>query len=250
MYVADEDDDYGSEYGPWLENEEEEEEQFLSPSFCTTSTAAPTAKRRVSPLWIAGEAAEDVDEELEARLEEAKSRAREMDRLHGPRRPAASYNTGAGPLPLKDDPQYGKFFKMLGMHLPKRAIAIKMAAEGLDVAMLDLDPDKPRPTKQPRFPPPATPAPPTPPPPAVAPPPTPPSPDAAKIQAAGPRPGSDAAGTAATSKTAKLASGQAVDESLVPLEAVRSVAPGPTKSLNLEQRWVRHVRAGDVAPRR
>lgn len=46
---------------------------------------------------------------------------------------------------LKDDPKYAKFFKMIKMHVPKMAVAAKMAAENLDSAVLDLDPDKPAP---------------------------------------------------------------------------------------------------------
>ena len=251
MYVPDEDDEYVSEYGPWLDDDEEDE-QFSSPSFCTNSTA-PVVSRRASPLWIDGEALEDVDEELEARLEEAKGRAREIDRLHGPRRPAASYNT-AGAIPLKDDPQYGEFFNMLDMGLPKHAVEMKMAAEGLDVAMLELGPDKPRPPKQPRIPPPATSAPSTLPPPAAAPPPRPQSPIAAKRQAAGPRPGSGAATTVKMMNLTSGLGGLAVDESLsqltVPLETTGAVGARPTTSLNLEQRWVRHVRSKNVPPRR
>jgi len=251
MYVADEDDEYGSEYGPWLDDDEEDE-HFSSPLFCTNSTA-PVVRRRMSPLWIADEALEDVDEELEARLEEAKGRAREMDRLHGPRRPAASYNK-AGPTPLKDDPQYGKFFNMLGMGLPKHAVEMKMAAEGLDVAILELDPDKYRPPKQPRIPPPATPAPSTLPPPAAAPPPRPQSSIAAKKQAAGSSAGSGAAATVKMTNLTSGLGGLAVDENLaqltVPLETAGAAGARPATSLNLEQRWVRHVRSKNVPPRR
>ena len=240
MYVADEDDEYGSEYGPWLDDDEEDE-QFSSPLFCTNSTA-PVVRRRVSPLWIADEALEDVDEELEARLEEAKGRAREMDRHHGPRRPAASYNK-AGPTPLKDDPQYGKFFNMLGMGLPKHAVEMKMAAEGLDVAILELDPDKHRPPKQPRIPPPA-----------AAPPPRPQSSIAAKKQAAGSSAGSGAAATVKMTNLTSGLGGLAVDENLaqltVPLETAGAAGARPATSLNLEQRWVRHVRSKNVPPRR
>ena len=46
---------------------------------------------------------------------------------------------------LKDDPKYKKYFKMLAMHLPRGAVEQKMRADGLDVAVLDMDPDKPMP---------------------------------------------------------------------------------------------------------
>jgi hypothetical protein len=48
-------------------------------------------------------------------------------------------------LLLKDDPLYAKFFKMLRMHLPKGAVALKMKAEGFDSAVLDMNPDAPSP---------------------------------------------------------------------------------------------------------
>jgi len=54
---------------------------------------------------------------------------------------------GAEPTgpPLKDDPKYAKYFKMLKMHLPKQAVMNKMQAEGLDPGILDMDPNKPAP---------------------------------------------------------------------------------------------------------
>ena len=48
-------------------------------------------------------------------------------------------------IPLKEDPNYKKYFKMLAMHLPRGAVEQKMRADGLDVAVLDMDPDKPMP---------------------------------------------------------------------------------------------------------
>lgn len=36
-----------------------------------------------------------------------------------------------GPVALKDDPKYAKFFKMIRMHIPKMAVCLKMSAEGL-----------------------------------------------------------------------------------------------------------------------
>ena len=48
-------------------------------------------------------------------------------------------------LSLQEDATYAKFFKMLKMHVPKMAVAGKMAAEGLDASVLDLDPTKPAP---------------------------------------------------------------------------------------------------------
>ena len=53
-------------------------------------------------------------------------------------------NAGGG-AKLKDDPKYAKYFKMLKMHLPPQAVKNKMQAEGLDPAVLDMDPEKPAP---------------------------------------------------------------------------------------------------------
>ena len=44
------------------------------------------------------------------------------------------------------NPNYTKYFKMLSMHLPKGAVAQKMVAEGLDPAVLDMDPTGPAPS--------------------------------------------------------------------------------------------------------
>lgn len=52
----------------------------------------------------------------------------------------------AGP-PLKDDPVYGKFFKMLKVSVPVPAVKHKMMQEGLNPDVLDLDPEKPLPAK-------------------------------------------------------------------------------------------------------
>lgn len=48
-------------------------------------------------------------------------------------------------VPLNEDPRFAKYFKMLKMHVPKMAVAAKMAAESLDASILDLDPTKPLP---------------------------------------------------------------------------------------------------------
>jgi hypothetical protein len=44
--------------------------------------------------------------------------------------------------PLKDDPKYSKYFKMLKMGLPKEAAKHAMVRDQLDPSILDLDPDK------------------------------------------------------------------------------------------------------------
>lgn len=60
--------------------------------------------------------------------------------------PAAVEPVPAASAPkFKDDPNYGKYFKMLNMGVPKIALAPKLLAEGLDPAMLDHDPEGPSP---------------------------------------------------------------------------------------------------------
>ena len=44
---------------------------------------------------------------------------------------------------IADDPKYGKYFQMLKMHIPRPAVEAKMRAEGVDPAILNLDPSKP-----------------------------------------------------------------------------------------------------------
>lgn len=50
----------------------------------------------------------------------------------------------AGPA-LKDEPKFSKYFKMIKMHVPRLAVEAKMAQEGLDPTVLDLDPNSPAP---------------------------------------------------------------------------------------------------------
>mmetsp|Transcript_33000 Transcript_33000/g.37539 ORF Transcript_33000/g.37539 Transcript_33000/m.37539 type:complete len:118 (+) Transcript_33000:220-573(+) len=45
-------------------------------------------------------------------------------------------------VPLKEDPAYSKYFRMLTTGLPKGAVINSMARSGVDDSILDLDPDK------------------------------------------------------------------------------------------------------------
>ena len=49
----------------------------------------------------------------------------------------------AGQPPLKEDPRYQKYFKMLKMGLPKGAVRNAMERDSVDPVILDLDPEKP-----------------------------------------------------------------------------------------------------------
>lgn len=46
---------------------------------------------------------------------------------------------------LKDDTRYQKYFKMLAMGVPKQALRVKMAADGVDSDIIDMDPEGPAP---------------------------------------------------------------------------------------------------------
>lgn len=60
--------------------------------------------------------------------------------------PAAPPAAPAAPLlKVKDDSRYGKYFKMLGMGVPKAAVRIKMSSEGVDPDVIDMDPEGPAP---------------------------------------------------------------------------------------------------------
>ncbi len=48
---------------------------------------------------------------------------------------------GVGTIALRDDPKYAKYFKMLAMHVPRGAVEQKMRSDGVDVAVLDMDPE-------------------------------------------------------------------------------------------------------------
>jgi hypothetical protein len=66
-----------------------------------------------------------------------------------PNRSVKSQLSGAGSgakedmgPPLKDDPEYAKYFKMLSMKLPMGAVKNALARDGKDPAIMDLDPNK------------------------------------------------------------------------------------------------------------
>eukprot|EP00605_Chrysophyceae_sp_TOSAG23-4_P001034 GSChrysophyteH1.ASY1.ANO1.1137.1 assembled CDS len=61
----------------------------------------------------------------------------------------ADTTTSANLVPLSEHPTYTKFFKMLKVGLPPPAIKNKMAAEGLDPAILDRNSDKNKPQEKP-----------------------------------------------------------------------------------------------------
>ena len=45
-------------------------------------------------------------------------------------------------VPLKDDPEYLKYFKMLAMGLPKGAVKNALERDGKNASIIDLDPNK------------------------------------------------------------------------------------------------------------
>ena len=60
---------------------------------------------------------------------------------------AATSVVAATTTKLRDDPMFTKYFKMLKMHLPPPAVRQKMAADGIDPSILDMDPDGPSPNQ-------------------------------------------------------------------------------------------------------
>jgi len=67
---------------------------------------------------------------------------------------SSSNSTSSSPSPpppptpqllLKDDERYKKYFKMLGMGVPKQALRMKTSADGVDPDVIDLDPEGPAP---------------------------------------------------------------------------------------------------------
>ena len=51
-----------------------------------------------------------------------------------------------GGVPLKDDPAYGKYFKMLKLGLPMGAVKNAMERDGVDPSVMDGDPNAPVPS--------------------------------------------------------------------------------------------------------
>ena len=56
---------------------------------------------------------------------------------------------GGGAFKIKDDPKFSKYFRMLKMHLPRGAVEQKMAADGVDISILDEDPESISPNSPP-----------------------------------------------------------------------------------------------------
>ena len=46
-------------------------------------------------------------------------------------------------VPIKDDPKYAKYFKMLKLNIPKESIKNKLKLDGYDPEIIELDPNKP-----------------------------------------------------------------------------------------------------------
>jgi len=46
-------------------------------------------------------------------------------------------------VPIKDEPKYAKYFKMLKLNIPKESIKNKLKLDGYDPEIIDLDPNKP-----------------------------------------------------------------------------------------------------------
>ena len=69
----------------------------------------------------------------------------EMD-PEGPSPSPAAAEQSAPAMKLKDDPKYEKYFKMLKMGLPVGAVQNRMAKDGEDPAVMEMDPEGPSPS--------------------------------------------------------------------------------------------------------
>lgn len=106
----------------------------------TTTTAAPTAAAPAAP------SAAPPAPPLAPALGGAPA-APPLAPVAPPAEPIAPPAEPPGPpvVKLKDDPRYGKYFKMLMVGVPKAAVQPKMRMEGLDPEMLEKSPDDPAP---------------------------------------------------------------------------------------------------------
>jgi Formin Homology 2 Domain/Subunit CCDC53 of WASH complex len=55
---------------------------------------------------------------------------------------AASQGPGPADVPLKDDPRFEKYFRMLDKGLPEGAVRNALQRDGVEIAILDMDPNK------------------------------------------------------------------------------------------------------------
>lgn len=75
---------------------------------------------------------------------EERRRAREQEKAaeKAKAEEALVENEGEEEVPLKDDPEYGKYFKMLKLGMPKEQVLHAFQRDGKDPKILDLDPSK------------------------------------------------------------------------------------------------------------
>ena len=124
------------------------------PGLSTHFGSDGAGERRRSLKITVGTAVADIETKLKIlQQEEEEAKVLEEKRLQKEKEEKEGGGEGGDQVPLKDDPTYTKFFKMLSMHLPRGAVEQKMVAEGLDVAVLDMDPEKPLPSAEPAGPP-------------------------------------------------------------------------------------------------
>ena len=102
------------------------------------------AKLQQEKKWEDAKKAEAEQKEEEKKLKEQKRKEEEEAKRAEEEKKQAeeSGNAGGDELPLKDDPEYAKYFKMLKMGMAKEQVLHAMKRDGKDSSVLDLDPTK------------------------------------------------------------------------------------------------------------
>ena len=102
----------------------DEEQEGIRLSFSMENTMNREAKEKKENEW------EEAKKVEEAKKREEREKAEETKRIK------------EGGAPLKDDPEYSKYFKMLKMGMQKEQVAHALTRDGKDLSIIDLDPNK------------------------------------------------------------------------------------------------------------
>jgi cellulose biosynthesis protein BcsQ len=129
------------------EIEEAEENPTIQPSDSRDGSMNREAKEHQEKKWEEAKKAELKEKESKKKAEDAKREGEQAKRKEEEQQEAAKdsekdENASSDDVPLKGDPEFAKYFKMLKMGMPKEQILHAMTRDEKDVLVLDLDPNK------------------------------------------------------------------------------------------------------------
>ena len=100
------------------------------------------AKEQQQKKWDEARKAEEKDKEDKKKAEDAKKKDEEEKAATESKGEDPNTKANSGEVPLKDDPDFAKYFKMLKMGMAKEQVLHAMKRDDKDPIILDLDPNK------------------------------------------------------------------------------------------------------------